>query len=300
MPLRDRRQYVDRLQTMRTFAAVAEHRGFAEAGRRIGLTRANVTRQVADLEAHLGLRLFERTTRSVRLTEAGCAYLPCCLDALAAVDRAGRTARSEGERVGGTVRVSAPIAYGRVVLPRAIERLSALHPDLALDIELSDRRVDLVHERFDMAVRIGEVPKSQTAHPLGQVRLRLVAAPSYLERRGAPEVPDDLAAHDCIAYTLTGDPTLWRLGLRSVRVSGPLRSNSGDLIVDAVRAGRGIALQPDFLVDADIAAGRLVALLADHRAPELAVSALVAPGPMTARVEAVLSALRKQDATFRR
>lgn len=282
---------MDRLQTMRTFAAVAEHGGFAEAGRRIGLARANVTRQVADLEAHLGVRLLERTTRSVRLTETGRTYLPQCMDALAAVDGAAHGARGERERVSGTVRLSAPVAYGRAVLPAAIDRLAERHPELVLEIELSDRRVDLVHERFDIAIRIGAAPKEQRAHALGDVRLRIVAAPSYLGRRGTPMEPDDLVAHDCVAYTLTGDPTLWRLGGRSVRVNARLRSNSGDLIVDAVRAGHGIALQPDFLVDREVAEGRLVPLLAEHPTPTLAVNALVAPGPLPARADAVLSAL---------
>ena len=283
---------MDRLDTMRAFLAVAEEGGFAAAGRRLGLARANVGRRVADLERALGLRLFERTTQAVRLTAAGERYLPACRDALALVEAAGRVAREEAARPSGLVRLTAPVALGEAALPGAIRRLAQEHPSLALDVELTDRRVDLMHERFDLALRVGEAPKTHAVHPLGRAALRLVAAPGYLERRGAPGAPPDLARHDCLVYALTAEPTLWRLGSASVRVRGPLTTTSGALIVRAAADGLGVALQPDFLVGAALGDGRLVEFLPDHPAPPLPIAALSARGPLPARVTAVLVALR--------
>ena len=282
---------MDRLQTMRSFALVAREGSFAAAGRAMGLSRANVTRHVADLEAHLGVRLLERTTRAVRLSPVGEAYLPRCLEAMEAVDAAADVARGERERIGGRVRVSAPVSWGRAVLPDVIARLARDHPALELDMQLTDRRVDLVREGVDVAVRIGDVPKTLHAHPLGSASLHVVASPRYLAERGMPTEPGDLREHNCVLYALASEPAIWRLGEASVRVRGRLLFDNGDLAMSVVEAGLGIALQPDFVTQSALDRGTAVCILPDHPASTLPITALTQTDQPSQRVRAVLDAL---------
>ena len=282
---------MDRLQTMRSFALVAREGSFAAAGRAMGLSRANVTRHVADLEAHLGVRLLERTTRAVRLSPVGEAYLPRCLDAMAAVDDAAGFARGERERIGGRVRVSAPVSWGRATLPDVVSRLARDHPALELDVQLTDRRVDLVREGVDVAVRIGDVPKTLRAHPLGSAALHVVASSCYLAEHGTPAKPSDLRDHDCVLYALASEPAVWRLGKEVVRVRGRLLFDNGDLAMGAVEAGLGIALQPDFVTQSALDRGTAVRILPDHPASTLPIAALTQTDQPSQRVRAVLDAL---------
>lgn len=284
---------MDQLVTMRSFALVVREGSFVGAARVLGLSRANVTRHVAGLEAHLGVRLLDRTTRAVRPSVAGVAYLPHCLDALAGVDAADAVARGEGARIGGTVRLSAPVSWGRAMLPKVVASLACDHPALGLDIRLTDRRVDLVREGVDLAVRIGDAPRTSSATPLGAAALRVVAAPNYLARHGTPRRPADLRDHACILYTLAREPAVWRLGAESVRVHGRHAFDNGDLAMAAVEAGLGLALQPDFVTREALTRGTAVRVLIDHPAPQLPINALVQHGSPSRRIEVVLSGLSK-------
>lgn len=282
---------MDRLQTMRSFALVVREGSFAAAGRAMGLSRANVTRHVADLEAHLGVRLLERTTRAVRPSAAGETYLPHCLEAMASVDAATAVARGESERIGGRVRLSAPVSWGRAALPDVLARLASDHPALELDVQLTDRRVDLVRERVDVVVRIGEVPKTLQATPLGHAALHVVAAPHYLARRGIPTAPSDLRNHDCVLYALADEPAIWRFGDAAVRVRGCLTLDNGELAMDAVERGLGVALQPDFVTRGALERGTAIRLLTEHLPEPLPITALTQSDELPRRVRTVLNAL---------
>lgn len=285
---------MDRLTTMRSFALVAREGSFAAAARVLGLSRANVTRHVADLEAHLGVRLLDRTTRAVRPSAVGVAYLPSCLDALAGVEAADAIARGEGERIGGTLRLSAPVSWGRAMLPKVISSLGRDHPKLGLDIRLTDRRVDLVREGVDLAVRIGQAPKEASAAELGHAALNVVAAPGYLAQYGTPQRPIDLKDHTCILYLLAREPAVWQLGTETVRVHSKHAFNNGDLLMSAVEAGLGLALQPDFVTRDALARGAAVRVLENHVAPSLPINALFQPGDRSSRIETVLEAIREE------
>ena len=192
---------MDQLETMRAFVAVASLGSFAEAARQLRLSPSVVTRSVADLEDRLGLVLLNRTTRSVRLTERGEIFLDSCRQVLEDIEGAERRVRGEDAEPRGSLKVAAPILFGRLHVLPIITRILTKHPNLTVHLTLSDRNVLLAEESVDVAVRIGDLAdSSMKAIRLGSVSRVLVASPRYLERRGVPKAPNDLSAHDIIAF----------------------------------------------------------------------------------------------------
>jgi DNA-binding transcriptional LysR family regulator len=258
---------MDRFQAISAFTRVVEAGSFAGAALRLGVSVSAVSRQVAELEAHLATRLLNRTTRRLSLTESGRAFHERCVQLLADLDEAERSANAGSIAPRGTLRLSAAITFGVRHLSPAIAEFAARHPEVRFDVELSDRAVDLVDEGFDVAVRIGSIgSQNLVGRKVGVTRLVCCAAPAYLRRHGEPKAPEDLAAHACLSYEYAPARSAWpfrdREGReRSVRIAGPVHANNGRFLEALAVAGMGICCEPDFIVGPDLRAGRLKALL---------------------------------------
>jgi DNA-binding transcriptional LysR family regulator len=261
---------MDRFLAMQVFAGVVEQGSFAKAAERLGISRSACSRHVADLETHLDVRLLNRTTRRLSLTESGQAFYARCVQVLTDLEEAEQAAAASAARPRGTLRVTCAISFGVRYVAPLVGAFAARHPELKFDVQLSDRFVDLVEEGFDLAIRIGESPtQNLIARKLGETRLVSCAAPMYLRERGAPEAPADLARHACLTYEYLPQRNTWRFRDRAgkahaVRVAGPVHANNAEMLAAAAIEGIGIAMEPDFIVGADLAAGRLVRILADY------------------------------------
>lgn len=255
---------------MTVFRRVAELKSFTAAARELGLSNAAVSKHVAALEERLRSRLLQRTTRSVALTSAGAAYLARCARILDDLDELDVAVSQASSAPKGLLRVNAPAAFGLLHLSPAMPSLLAAHPELEVDLSLTDRFVDLVEEGVDVVVRIAsELPDSATlvAQRLVGVEHCIVAAPRYLEVHGALRKIGDLAKHDCLVYGPRGAGWTFvtRDGPTTVEVHGRYRVDNSLALRDAVLAGAGVALMPRFYIDDDIADGRLQVVLASAR-----------------------------------
>lgn len=262
---------MDRYTALQVFRHVAELNSFAEAGRRLGLSPAAISKNVAELEAHVGARLINRTTRRMALTHEGKTYLDHVtrgLDALSEADQALSTTQSGP---GGTLRVSAPMTLTLTRLSAAIPGFLSRYPDLKLDLQLDDRRVDIIREGFDLAVRGSDnlEDSSLVARKLATMSHVLCGAPSYFKVHGKPKTPADLEKHNCVRFSLSGHADTWEFQKngRTERVAvRPRYSVSSSLAVrDALRAGFGLSLIPRFYVEQDLREKRLIPALQDWR-----------------------------------
>jgi len=256
------------------FARTAQLRSFSAAARGLGISGSAVAKSVARLEASLGVRLLNRTTRSVSLTDEGAAFLEHAQRALAEVEDAVAAVGASRAEPRGTLRVDVPVVLGRERVLPLVARLLAQHPHLAVDMRFSDRWTPLVEEAVDVVVRVGPIADSRlVARRLGSQHLVLVAAPEYLRRRGVPRRPSDLDAHDCVLFRLptTGRarPLQFRDGRRTVELRPKSRVllDEGEAVARAAAAGLGVAQVPTYLAERELADGRLTTLL-DACAPE--------------------------------
>lgn len=262
---------MDRFSEIRAFVTVAEQGSFVAASERLGLSRAMVTKLVSALEARLGVRLMHRTTRRLSLTAEGESYLGEASALLGELDALDARLSQGATRPAGRLRVTAPVSFGQRFLGAAVTEFHRQHPDIDIELSLNDRRVDLVEEGYDLALRITRMGDSSLiARKLVSVSDVVCVAPSYLERRGTPQRPEDLTIHNCLIYTLTDQAGSWGFrdagGAESrVRVQGSLRANNGDLLLDAAINGLGITLQPRFLLTDALARGQLVQILTEYR-----------------------------------
>jgi len=260
---------MDRLAAIRVFAQVVETGSFAKAAERLALSTSAASRHLAELEAHLQTRLLNRTTRRVSLTESGRAFYERAVQVLADLAEAEEEASSAAVVPRGTIRLTTSVNFGVRHVAPAIAAFLAEHRDVRFDVSLSDRIVDLVEEGFDLAVRIGApAADNLVARKLCETRLVPCAWPAYLAEHGAPKTPEDLAGHNCFTYEYVSPRHLWRFRDRSgaertVRVSGRLHSNNGDLLAEAAASGAGIVFEPAFIVGPEVRSGRLVPLLQD-------------------------------------
>jgi DNA-binding transcriptional LysR family regulator len=261
---------MDRFLAMQVFTRVVEQGGFAKAAERLGISTSACSRHVAELEAHLDSRLLNRTTRRLSLTESGQAFYDRCVQVLADLAEAEQAAAASAARPRGTLKLTCAISFGVRHVAPLVGAFAARHPEMRFDVQLSDRFVDLVEEAFDLAIRIGESPtQNLMARKLGETCLVPCAAPLYLREHGAPETPADLARHACLTYEYLPQRNTWRFRDRTgrehaVRIAGPVHANNGEMLAAAAAEGIGIALEPDFIVGTDLAAGRLVRVLADY------------------------------------
>ncbi|HEY1385355.1 MAG TPA: LysR family transcriptional regulator [Dongiaceae bacterium] len=258
---------MDRLSAMRTYRAVVETGGFSAAARRLGLSKAAVSKQVAELEAHFGTALLVRTTRRLNATDAGRRYFENSVRLLDELNEVEAEVRNSQAEPSGRLRISAPVNFGNAVLSPVICALMQRYPKLEVQVELNDRFVDLIEEGFDVALRIRtNLPDSSLiARKLCRITRSVCAAPSYLKRVGAPRTPEELKNHACLIYSLSTSPFDWKFGAGNrtvtVRVNGGIQSNNGQFLMSFLHAGLGIALLPDFTVGEDIRSGRLKRLL---------------------------------------
>ena len=263
------------------FVAVIDAGSFTSAADELELSKSMVSKCVSRLEAALGARLLHRTTRRLRLTEAGTALYETSKAALAAIDDAQVAVSKLQGAPRGLLKVSASPAFGAVVLPRVVKRLTDAHPDLAIELLLEDRHVDLVREGVDVALRITrDAPDSQMVYRrLGPSRMVLCASPGYLKKRGTPKVPQDLKTHDCIAHTQRATPRVWHFvtptgGKASVEIEERVAVTSSLALRSCALEGLGIVEVNTYIVAADIAAGRLVRLLEGYETRELSIYAV--------------------------
>lgn len=270
---------MDRFREMQSFVAVVDTGSFVAASDLLRISKAAVSRVVMQLEARLGARLLQRTTRRLSLTEAGQAYYTRSKQILADLDETEAMVGDATLQASGRLRVNAPLSFGVNRLAGLWPEFMARHPNLELEIDLADRIVDLVEEGYDMAIRITRPRDSSLIYrPLAKTRVLLCAAPDYLARRGTPSRIADLARHDIIAYTYAPASDTWRFdtptGEQGVTVRPRLRANNGDTCRAAALAGLGITQQPGFLVDEDLASGRLVEVLSEQCSREMGIYAV--------------------------
>lgn len=266
---------------MKMYAAVVDGGSFAAAAGKLGVSRAMVSKQVQKLEEHLGTRLLNRTTRRISLTETGREFHERSVQILADVEDAEQGAARLTRTARGLLRVTIPLAYGQHRLAAIVGDYALAYPQVKLDIALSDRKLDLVEDGFDLAIRIGALPPSDlVARKIGSERSVVCATPAYLARHGAPQLPSDLAGHACLGYTLTGSGTEWRLentgdgAIATIAVNGPIKADNGDILRLAALRDAGLIFQPRFIVASDLAAGRLVPVLPQWQSGELGVHAV--------------------------
>jgi DNA-binding transcriptional LysR family regulator len=235
------------------FVRVAELRSFRAAGDALGVPRSTVSRRIAELENALGTRLFHRTTRNVELTSAGKTYFRACAPALGAITEAGRALTAKSEEAAGRLRVTAAVTFAETLLGEVVAECLARHPQMRLELVLTDRHVDLVAEKFDLAFRSGTLKDtSVVAHELGRARLRCFASREYLRERGTPLTPRELRRHECILFTPHAPREHWTFHSRGRAVEVPVRGrlvvNSMPLVTEAAARGLGIARLPEAAV----------------------------------------------------
>lgn len=273
------------IERIRVFLEVAERGSFAAAARALGISRSVATRQISELETSLGVQLLVRTTRKVSLTAAGALYRDRTRTLVDDLARTDDFVRRQQQTLTGSLRVSAPLSLGMRLLPDAINRFRLLYDRVDLGLDLSDRFVDIVSEEYDMALRISGPPsdKSTIWRKICAVPRVVVAAPDYLQQRGTPATPADLADHECLAYSYYAGGPVWSFEnantgeTGSVSVRSTFSCNNGDLIAGLALRGEGVALLPLFIVSRAIENGQFVPLLADWKSPEIWLTAYYPP-----------------------
>ncbi|WP_207063423.1 LysR family transcriptional regulator [Motiliproteus sp. SC1-56] len=263
---------MDKLTSMKVFCRVVARENFSQAARDLRISPAMVTKHVAALEEQLGIRLLNRTTRRVNTTEAGERYYHLCTGLLNDIEEAEASLNELGTKPSGLLRLTAPIDFGVLCLAPAIAAFLSRYPEVEIDINYQDRKVNLIEEGFDLALRIGALSDSTlVAQRLLNGRLICCASPAYLQQHGRPQTPQDLRDHNCLTYTYSSTNNEWLFyrdkERHAVKVSGRLNSNNGRAMVAAARQGVGIILKPNFMVEDALARGELVELFADYEIP---------------------------------
>ncbi|WP_275099715.1 LysR family transcriptional regulator [Sedimenticola hydrogenitrophicus] len=267
---------MDRLTAMQVFVEVAKRGGFTAAAEHLDITRVKATRYVSELENWLGTRLLHRSTRRVSLTEAGVACLRQCEQMLALTQDLKSTIGKRDSSPRGQLRMTTSISFGQAHLAGAVADYLKLYPDVAVDLMVVDRAVNLIEERVDLAIRIaGELDPTLVARRIAPCRSVICASPDYLQARGTPTHPHALTAHNCLTYTHFGRSE-WRFGNRqgeeiNIEIKGNLSANEATILMEASRAGAGISQLPTYLANPLIERGALVELLPDWKPPELVI-----------------------------
>lgn len=286
------------LEAWAIFAKVAELGSFARVARELGVSNPTVSKAIARLEARLGVALIARTSRQLSLTDSGRAALERATRILREGELAEDEAAEQATVARGTVRVSAPLSFGIGYMAAALPGLMAAHPEVTLDLALSDRHVDLVAEGFDLVLRIARLDdSSMLARRLCTVRLMLVAAPAYLDTHGRPTHPAEIDRHRALAYTGGARPGLWRFthprfGEETARPPAQMWTDNADMLMPALIAGHGLAIQPEFLVWRELREGTLEHVMPEWSPPPLALYLMMPPSPLRPlRVQVVIDYL---------
>lgn len=275
---------MDRFEDLRTFVRVVETGSFTGAAERLQRAKSAVSRRVSELEERLGVRLLNRTTRRLHLTESGREFHARCVRLLSDLEEAELAVSSDHASLRGTLRVASPMSFGILHLADAINDFLSTHGDLQLEANLDDRRVNLVEEGFDVAIRLGALADSSLiARRLAPMRYITCASPAYLERFGTPRSPEDLVNHTGLSYSNVADSATWQYRSpngerRAARIGSRMRVNNGDLLLSAARHGLGIVVSPTFLAYEAIEQGVLVPILTEYSLPEESAYAVYPPG----------------------
>jgi DNA-binding transcriptional LysR family regulator len=274
---------MDKLEAMRAYVRVVESGSFTAAADSLGVAKSAISQRVSELESQLGVRLLNRTTRNLSMTDSGHVYYVQCVRILAEVEEVEATLADEQAALKGSLRITAPMSFGQLHLMPAIDAFFNQHPALQLDLDLSDRHINLVEEGFDLALRISRLEDSSLiARRLAPVRRVTVASPAYLQQHGRPMTPQQLVAHQGLMYTHAPKGAYWKFqgkANRSVSVDVPLRAriNNGDALMDAAIAGLGISILPTFIVAEAVRRGELVVILQDYPCHEISLHAVYPP-----------------------
>lgn len=275
---------------MRTFITVADAASFSRAAARLEMPQSTVSRQVGALERYLGATLLKRTTRSIAPTREGLAFYEAALRALAAIDEAEASVGLHGA-LSGQVRLTAPLTLAQSRLIAMLASFQQVQPRIEIDLRLSDHALNLVSDNLDFAIRVGAIGDSRAiARRIGTARRVMVAAPAYLAARGMPRVPGDLAAHNCVSYSLLTSGSKWALaGHPPVEITSTFRADSPDALRAAALAGIGIAVNARWLFEDDLVSGRLIELLPDHPPLDMPIHLVMPPGRYVAARVRVLA-----------
>lgn len=290
---------MDKIETMRACIAVAQEGSFTAAGRRLGLSTKLISKYVARLEDRLSTQLFNRTTRSVALTDVGTAYLERCRPIVEQIDELEALVQERQSSLAGPIRITAPTSFGSQDLTQALAPFMQAHPDVDIDLKLSDHRVALVEEGFDLAVRVGLLRDSTLiARKLADMPLFVCASPAYLKAHGLPDDPMALATHNCLIDENPVNATAWRFrkGSRDfvVKVAGNFYANAPAAVANMAIGGLGIARCPHYVVAPALNDGTLEQLFSDYETDGFGLYALYPPNRhLTTRVRAVIDHLAK-------
>lgn len=280
---------MDRFADIEAFVAVVETGSFSAAAERLQATKSSVSRRVSGLESRLGVKLLNRTTRRLSLTDGGREFFDRAGRILADLREAEQAISDADCALRGRIRVAAPLSFGLLHLAPAINAFAVAHPEVRIELDLNDREVSLVEEGFDMAVRIGQLADSSlVARRLCRIRRIAVASPDYLARTGTPTRPEDLAGHGGLRYTNLSRQAFWSFRTADGRDLSPdvpdrLAANNGELLTQAAVDGLGITVQPTFIVHHALADGRLRQILAECETPSATMNAVFPPGRYRSR-----------------
>jgi DNA-binding transcriptional LysR family regulator len=266
---------MDRFENMSTFIRVVESGSISGAADRLGVAKSAVSRRLKELEGHLGVELFHRTTRRMNLTDTGKAFYHQSVRILEDVLEAELATSQAHGTLKGSLKIALPSTFGLMHMGPAINEFLKAHPQIEFDLDFNDREVDLIQEGFDLAIRIANLPDSSLiARRLAPIRNVICASPSYLEQMGAPRTPDELENHRCLVYSLLSDYEYWNLTDSSgketrTKIHPYLKASTGEFLRDAAVEGMGIIIEPSFIAYKEIERGDLVQILEDYNPPQI-------------------------------
>ncbi len=271
---------MNRLDAMHIFVRIAELGSFTAVAEQMGLARSVVTRQIAALESHLGVKLMVRNTRRLSLTSAGSAYLEKCKVVLDLIEAAEASVMEERLTPRGNIRIGVPLSFGLKKLTPILLEFSERYPDINLEIVFDDHQMNLIEEGIDLSIRIAtQLAPGDIVRKLGSCRLFTVASPDYLKQYGRPSHPSELINHECLGYTLTASGMSWGFmvegHLETFYIRSRIKANNGDALTEAAARGLGITRQPDFIVDDYLATGQVETILDEFNAAELGIYAIL-------------------------
>lgn len=271
---------MDRFENMNAFVRVVEAGGISAAADRMGIAKSVVSRRLKELEEHLGVELFHRTTRQMNLTDTGRAFYQQSVRILEDILEAEHATSQFHGAIKGSLKIAVPLSFGLMHLGPAINEFLQTHPDIAFDLDFNDRQVDILAEGFDLAIRIASLPDSSLiARKLAPIQAIMCASPAYLERMGAPQSLEELIKHRCLVYNLISNFENWNVynvegQLIKTKIVSYLKASNGEFLRDAAVDGLGIVLMPTFIVYKEIESGALIPLLPEYQFSQLAAYAI--------------------------